>query len=97
MEIEQRAENFLREKNELTPERLWAINMARFEMARTAWQQDHDEAVSIVNILRNSMPDFQPDGNAAPPHYRFALRWMGFRLAETIADLRRLFAKPQSA
>ncbi|HEY6329151.1 MAG TPA: glycosyltransferase, partial [Blastocatellia bacterium] len=31
LEIEQRAEDFLQSRNEITPNRLWAINQARFE------------------------------------------------------------------
>lgn len=89
LEIEQRSEDFLRKHQQMTPERLWAINMARFEMARTAWQQDHSEALRIVELIRESSPGFQPAGNAAPWHYRLAWRVLGFRLAEFLADCRR--------
>src|SRR5208337_516 len=40
LEIEQRLEDHLREKKQLTSERLRAINQARFETARIAWQYD---------------------------------------------------------
>jgi glycosyltransferase involved in cell wall biosynthesis len=89
LEIEQRLEHFLRERNELTPERHWAINQARFEMARTAWQQDHAEASDIMKIIRRSQPDFIPAGNAAPRHYRAVYRLVGFRAAEFLADWQR--------
>jgi glycosyltransferase involved in cell wall biosynthesis len=89
LDIEERAEKFLRQRGELTEARHWAINQARFEMARIAWQHDHVEALSIVELLRRSQPDFQPAGVAAPSHYQFAWRLLGFRLAETIADWRR--------
>ena len=89
LEIEQRTEDFLRARNELSPARLWAINQARFETARIAWAHDHGEALRIVGLIRRSQPDFQPAGNAAPSHYQLAWRLLGFRLAETIADWRR--------
>jgi glycosyltransferase involved in cell wall biosynthesis len=91
LDIEQRAEDFLRARHELTPARLWAINQARFEMARIAWQCDHAEAIKIVEIIRHSQPDFLPAGNAAPAGYRLLLRLLGFRLTETVADWRRYF------
>ena len=37
LDIEQRAEEFLRKRGELTDARHWAINQARFEIARIAW------------------------------------------------------------
>ncbi len=89
LEIESRAENFLRERGDLTPERHWAINMARFEMARTAWQHDQSEALSIVADLLDSLPGFVPRGDAAPRAYRFVWRLLGFGWAERIADWRR--------
>jgi glycosyltransferase involved in cell wall biosynthesis len=89
LEIEQRAEEFLRARGELTEKRLWAINMARFEMARTAWQHDHAEATDIIALIRCSMPRFTPSGAAAPRNYQIAWRLLGFRLAERLADCRR--------
>jgi glycosyltransferase involved in cell wall biosynthesis len=94
LDIEQRAEDFLRGRNELTLQRHWAINQARFEMARTAWQHDHAEASAIMEIIQRSQPDFIPAGNATPPAYCLAFRTFGFRWAETIADLRRRFIPP---
>ena len=91
LQIEKRAEDFLRKHGELTPYRQWAINMARFEIARTVWQQDHAEAVRIMEIIRDSEHDFLPCGQAALPAYRLALRIFGFGLTETIADWRRHF------
>jgi Glycosyl transferase family 2 len=86
LQIEQRAEIFLQERNELTPARRWAINMARFEMARTAWQLDHAEALDIMEIIRRSDPGFQPAGTAAPERYRLVFRLFGFRAAEILAS-----------
>jgi glycosyltransferase involved in cell wall biosynthesis len=98
LEIEQRVEEFLHKHDELTPCRKWAINMARFEIARIAWQRDHDEALSIVRTIRSTHQEFIPAGNAAPPIYQMAFRMFGFRFAETIADWRRRLSYfPRSA
>jgi glycosyltransferase involved in cell wall biosynthesis len=45
LQIEQRAEDFLRKRNELTPERLRAINRARFEIACAARQKNPSASV----------------------------------------------------
>lgn len=97
MEIEQQAEDWLRNRGELTPERLWAINMARFEMARTAWQHDHAEALSIMGVIRLSQPGFTPNGNAAPAAYRAVFGLAGFHTAEVVADWRRRLFRPRTA
>jgi hypothetical protein len=86
LQIEQRAEAFLIERNELTPARRWAINQARFEIARLAWQHDCSEALDVMMTIRRSDPGFQPVGPAAPAHYRVIYRTLGFRAAEMIAD-----------
>lgn len=89
LEIELKAENFLRERGELTSARHWAINQARFEMARIAWQVSRAEALGIIAGLRESAPDFRPGGDAAPRSYQWLWRLLGFRWTETIADWRR--------
>lgn len=86
LEIEDRAESFLRGQNELTAERHWAINMARFETARAAWQEDRTEALAIIQRIRHSMPAFMPSGEAAPPRYQAAYRWLGFAATERLAS-----------
>lgn len=97
MEIEDRAEAFLQDTSDLTPPRRWAINMARFEMARIAWQHDHAEALGIMDAVRHSQPDFTPDGNAAPTVYRMVFGFAGFRIAEFVANLRRRLFRSQGA
>ena len=89
MEIESRAEGHLRDTGALTAARHWAINQARFEMARIAWQSDRGEAMSIMAAIRASMPDFVPAGEAARAHYRLAYRLLGFARAERLADWHR--------
>ena len=90
LEIEQRAEDFLRKVRKLTPERHWAINQARFEMARLAWQYDPGFAKEIMRTVRKSQPEFVPNGDAAPRHYQIMYRLFGFTGAETLATMRRL-------
>jgi glycosyltransferase involved in cell wall biosynthesis len=89
LEIEDRLEAFLTSTGELTAERHWAVNMARFETARSAWQHDRSEAVAIIRRIHESMPGFVPAGPAAPLRYQRAYRWLGFRATETLASLRR--------
>jgi glycosyltransferase involved in cell wall biosynthesis len=89
LEIEQHLEDFLRERGELTPARRLAINQTRFEIARTAWQEDRAEARAIINTIRASQPDFMPAGAAAPPHYQAVYHWLGFEFAEFLAKCRR--------
>lgn len=89
MEIEQQAEEFLRQQGKLTPERLWAINMARFELARMAWRTNPDEARDVMAVIGSSDPRFLPSGAAAPRRYRSVYRIAGFEIAERIASAAR--------
>jgi glycosyltransferase involved in cell wall biosynthesis len=89
LEVEQRAEDFLREKDELTLERLQAINQARFETARSIWQYDPVFATQVMAAVRQLQPDFVPGGKAAPRRYQSVYRLFGFRAAERLADCRR--------
>jgi hypothetical protein len=86
LEIEDRLEAFLASRDQLTADRQWAVNMARFESARSAWHESPTEALAIVARIRESMPDFVPAGRAAPPGYQRAYRWFGFATTETLAD-----------
>jgi glycosyltransferase involved in cell wall biosynthesis len=89
LEIEQRVEEFLRQRAELTPARHWAINQARFETARTAWQHDRLEAQGIIRTIQQSYPAFVPEGRAASRHYRAVYRLVGFEPTEVLAGWRR--------
>jgi glycosyltransferase involved in cell wall biosynthesis len=89
LEIEHRAEGFLRMQSDLTPDRLWAINQARFEVARMAWLYDPVYAAEIVATIRHSQPDFIPGGAAARFRYRLLYRTLGFSAAEKLAELKR--------
>lgn len=94
LEIEQQAEDFLRMQSDLTPDRLRAINQARFEVARIAWSYDPDFAAEIVATIRHSQPDFVPSGAAARLHYRLLYRTLGFSAAEKLAEWKRTLLAP---
>jgi glycosyltransferase involved in cell wall biosynthesis len=86
LEIEQAAEDFLRGRGELTLERQHAINLARFEIARSEWRLDETFARRIVARIYETEPEFIPDDTAAaPPRYRMALRLLGFGKTERLA------------
>jgi hypothetical protein len=86
LEIEQGAEDFLRSRGELTAARQHAINIARFEIARSEWRFDEAFASRIVTRIYETEPEFVPDGTpAAPPRYRMALRFLGFGNTERLA------------
>jgi len=89
LEIEQRSEDFLRKTNRLTAGRQHAINIARFETARSAWQYDPAAAKEIMRKVTSMDRDFVPAGPAASGLYRLALKLFGFGVAEVIAQWRR--------
>jgi glycosyltransferase involved in cell wall biosynthesis len=91
LEIVQNAQNFLAARNSLSRVRLTAINQARFETARAAWQCDREESLHIMRLVSNSQPEFLPSGFFAHPAYLRLYRLLGFRLTEFIGDLKRLF------
>jgi len=88
-EIEQRLEDHLRGKKQLTLARLRAISQARFEIARIAWQYDSSLATKIMDQVRSVDPNFLPTGAAAPNLYRLIYRCLGFRSAERLAAVAR--------
>lgn len=96
LEIERRLENYLQSQDELTAARQWAINQARFEVARMVWQYDSEMARKIVASALCTDPGFIPGGDAAPTLYRLLFRLLGFRLTETIADWRRQWSQPSA-
>jgi glycosyltransferase involved in cell wall biosynthesis len=95
--IEDAAETFLEGRGDLTTERRRAINQARFEVARLAWQQDPGEARRIVNHIKASQKDFIPGLPAAPSHYQLLYRFIGFGATETLADWHRRLRKGAAA
>jgi glycosyltransferase involved in cell wall biosynthesis len=94
--IEQRMEVYLRQHNLLTPSRLTAINQARFETARIAWEYNPVFAAAIMQVVRSSQPGFRPGGGAAPSKYRAMYRCFGFAAAQRLASWnRRIFRTRQ--
>jgi len=86
LEIEQKIEEFLRGNDELTRARLHAINLARFEIARSEWQFGEAFARQIADRVYRTEPGFVPDDTpAAPRRYRLALRLLGFHWTERLA------------
>ena len=96
LEIVKQAEDFLRKSERLMPARLWAINHARFEVARLLWRFDRESAVKTASLIRESQPQFVPGGPYArirySAKYRLGYRLLGFRHLETLADRFRIFA-----
>ncbi len=78
---------------ELTPDRQWAINQGRFDMARIAWNADRSEARTILATIA-AAKSFRPVGPAAPTLYRLAYRLFGFETAERIATINRITFRP---
>jgi glycosyltransferase involved in cell wall biosynthesis len=97
LEIEQRLENHLREKDQLTRDRLHAINQARFQIARALWQYDIDSAKHVMYQVRKLDKRFSPEGAAAPAHYRLAFHSVGFETTERLAAVVRNLRKSQGA
>ena len=89
LEIEERAEQFLRERGELTSSRLQALNQARFEIARMTWPEDRTAAMEIVRRIETGQPRFVPEPPAARRSYRWIYRILGFKTAERIAARKR--------
>jgi glycosyltransferase involved in cell wall biosynthesis len=87
--ITDRLEAYLEDTGRMTSERRWAINQARFEMARMAWLSNPAEAAEVIAEIRRSQPGFRPAEAAAPPVYRIAYRAFGFAAAETLAAFKR--------
>ncbi|MCL5776863.1 glycosyltransferase family 2 protein [Limibaculum sp. FT325] len=89
LKIEARLEAHLEATGALTPERQWAINQARFELARSAWPENRAEARSIAATIRKDRSGFRPTGLSAPPGYQFFYHAFGFEIAERVAKIKR--------
>lgn len=91
LEIVADAEKHLRETQQLTEERLWAINQARLEVARLVWLYDPAKAVEIDASIHRSQPEFEPGGLGGRISYRVGYRMgylvFGFCMAERVASL----------
>lgn len=92
MKIVGRLEGYLAAGGLLTPERQRAVDQARFDMARSAWSEDPEEAIRLHGAI--SSEAFQPRGGAAPRSYRLSYQFFGFEASERIAGLRRRIRPP---
>ena len=91
--IEDKLENYLEANGLLTLSRQWAINQARFDMARSAWPENRFEALEHHAAIRVSNKRFCPSGPSAPRLYRLAYRLFGFERAEAFAATKRVFTR----
>lgn len=89
LEITDRAEAFLRENGELSPDRVRAISQGRFEAARQLWLTAPGRALDIMEKVRKADPNYSPVGWAAPLLYRMAFAFFGFETAERLAGVKR--------
>jgi len=95
LEILRRAEQFLKEKDEMTPRRLNAINQARLETARSSWLDHREFSLEIIKEIHDSDVEFIPLQRTATPYsYILAYRLLGFEHAERFASNLRAFKKP---
>jgi glycosyltransferase involved in cell wall biosynthesis len=86
--ILQECEEFLRQRQQLCESRRWAINQARFEIARASWPLERNISIGILQIIRQSQPRFRP-GPAVPNGYRACYSLLGFQITERLAAWRR--------
>ena len=90
--IKDRLEQHLIATNKLTQERLNAINQARFECARMIWLSDRQWASQIIQQIRNTDKTFVPSESAAPVFYQLSYQFLGFSIAEQVAEFKRSFS-----
>ncbi len=91
--IERQIESYLEAKGLLSPDRQWAVNQARFEMARNAWPVDRKLARTIHASIKQRKTKFSPSSPAAPPHYQRMYALVGFQASEHLASILRTFSR----
>lgn len=77
--------DYLIQSRSVTPARVHAINVTRFEIARSMWCADRRMGEDIMAQIQINEPDFIPEGNAANILYRLIYRFYGFRVTEKVA------------
>jgi glycosyltransferase involved in cell wall biosynthesis len=85
LQILQRMQDALTERGKLSPARLHAINLTRFETARGFWDAERGMAMQIMEAVGKCEPQFQPEGRAAGTLYRWLYRLLGFSATEHMA------------
>lgn len=81
--------HYLKRNGLLNKDRLYAINLSRFESARYIYQDDKDFALYLIKKIKESDKNFKPSGPAAPFAYKFISSLFGFDIAEKIAKYTR--------
>lgn len=71
---------------QFTPARIRAINLTRFETARSLWGIDRQLAKRVMDSVLECEPRFLPDGPASRRLYCCLYRLMGFAAAEQAAS-----------
>jgi hypothetical protein len=92
MEITTELERHAEVAGLMTPELRTAVQLSRFEVARSIWPHDPSYARELVRKTRQQCPGFTPRGRAFPALYRTAYRSFGFTAAEKLAAWKRKLA-----
>lgn len=90
--IQDKIEEYLQYNNQLTQPRQNAINQTRFEKARMIWLSDPQWAVRVIAQIHTNSKYFMPSGSAAPKLYSLTYRFLGFAIAEKIAQFKRIMS-----
>lgn len=96
LKIQDKIESYLKNQNQLTPERQDAINQARFECARLIWLTNRQWATEIITKIQETDKSFIPSGQAAPKSYCLIYKLLGFMIAEKFAEFKRSFTQNTS-
>jgi len=89
MHLTDKLEEWLRSSGALNEMRQKAINIARFECARSAEKFDKKFANSLIKKIKQNNKNFIPKSNATPPAYCLIYRIFGFSIAEKLAEIKR--------
>jgi glycosyltransferase involved in cell wall biosynthesis len=90
------AEGHLQERGELTEQRRDAIALSRLRCARSMYQYEPAQACELAKLAKSSHPRFSVLGsNDFPRSYRWAQHFLGFGLAERIAEMTRTWKRPR--
>jgi glycosyltransferase involved in cell wall biosynthesis len=82
--------DFILQRKLATVARIHAINLTRFEIARTIWIYDRLTAQNIMAQVHLSERSFIPEGPASNFAYRWIYWFFGFQMAQNVADWTRL-------
>lgn len=80
---------YLIEEGLLNKNRLYAINLSRFEVARSIYWEDRYFANKLIKQIKDSDKSFRPHSSAAPMLYKIIFFIFGFDATEMIAKYTR--------